>query len=159
VQQQPPQAEVPADADGAGAVLRPALVVDVRDVAQLQPGAAVEGGQRDLDPGDVAADLPGHREGARWVAGLDDAVGVALELVEAADPEVTGDRQEPPGNALGRRHRVPDVGRGGRVGAPHGQDAGRAAVALAGLHRPVGGTDLVQGSSGHGPHYAGLRLY
>ena len=41
MQRQTEQAEVPADADRARAELRPALVVDVRDVLQLEPRAVV----------------------------------------------------------------------------------------------------------------------
>src|SRR5512132_985537 len=48
--------EVPADADGPRAVLKPAVVVDVCDVFKREPGPTVGFGfEADLDPGHVIA--------------------------------------------------------------------------------------------------------
>ena len=67
-------------------------------------------GDPHLDPADVAAALPGRGELARRVTGQDGAIGVAVQLILAADAKVAGDRQEPPRDALDVGTGVPEIG-------------------------------------------------
>src|SRR5215472_12893321 len=84
---------------------------------KLQPDPPVRLlGQRYLDPALLPAELPGGGEAVRWVAALDRAARVALELVAATKPQVTGDRQEPPRDALGAGAGVPYVIQAALVG-------------------------------------------
>src|SRR5690349_3123633 len=94
---------------------------------QLQPDPSVRLlGQRYLDPALLPAELPGSGEAVRWVAALDRAARVALELVAAAKPQVPGDRQEPPCDALGVRAGVPHVIQAALVGLADGDHPGLA---------------------------------
>src|SRR5262249_58129725 len=85
---------VPADPDGAGTELRPAGVIDMRDVLELETGATLAVvRQIDLDPAHLAAELPGDRQMAWRLAARDLAACVALQLIAAAEPQVARDRQ------------------------------------------------------------------
>src|SRR5215475_11702170 len=127
------QCQIPADAHRARPELGPQFVRDVSDMLQLQPDPPI-GLLREayLDPTALAAELPCGGEAVRRVAALDRAARVALELVAAAHPQVTGDRQEPPWDALGVGARVPEVVDGALVGLADGEHAG-----LARLQRPA----------------------
>src|SRR5262249_56374734 len=82
VRGQSAQREPPAHSARGGAELRPALVVDLRDVLQLEAGAALRlRPQPQLDPGDPPTELPGGGEAPGRVAALDRPAGVALELI------------------------------------------------------------------------------
>ena len=61
------EGQIPADAYGARAELVPPLVVDERDVLEPERGVVTRGGEAHLDPRDLAAELPCHREVARCV--------------------------------------------------------------------------------------------
>src|SRR6266545_3092761 len=107
---QPEQPEVPADPDRAWPELRPAFVVDVRDVLQFEPCAAVGlGREPQLDPRHFAAELPRRADAVRRGAALDRAAGVAFELVAPALAQIARDRQKPAWDALRVGARVPDV--------------------------------------------------
>jgi hypothetical protein len=92
---------VPADAGPAVPVLVPHVeVVDRGDV--FEPQARTSVGvvtQLPLDPADRAPEFPRHVQVSGWVAGGHLTGGVALELVVAADPQVTRE-------TLARRHGV-----------------------------------------------------
>src|SRR5215472_12742191 len=94
---------------------------------KLQPDPPVRLlGQRYLDPALLPAELPGGGEAVRRVAALNRAACVALELVAAAKPQVTGDRQEPPRDALGVGAGVPHVIQAALVGLADGDHPGFA---------------------------------
>jgi hypothetical protein len=97
--------------------------------------------QRDLDPGDLAAELPGDPVPARWFARLDGAAGVALDAVPAAFAQITGHRKEPAADPLGAGHGVPQVVDVGWVGVLHRQAARREALVL---DRPDTAGDLAK---------------
>jgi len=124
--------KVPAHAHGAGAVLVPEFVVDVRHMLQLEPRPA-RGllDETHSDPRGLAAVFPRHREMARRLARPDLAAGVALELVAAAEAQVARDREEPAREALGIGESVPQVVDAGVVGARGDEHARRAALVLA----------------------------
>ena len=137
------QARIPADADGARAVLIPTLVVDVGRVFQGELRLTVRrASQADLDPADVAAELPGSGEGVGFVAALDRPAGIALELVIPAEPEVAADRQEPARDALSAGAGFPEVVDGGVVGLADGRDPGFAGLEPATTHHPLDAVDL-----------------
>src|SRR5262249_44367608 len=96
---------------------------------ELQPDPPV-GLRREayLDPAALTAELPCGGEAVRRVAAFDRAARVALELVAAAYPQVTGDRQEPPWDALGVSARVPDVVQAALVGLADGDHASLAGL-------------------------------
>jgi len=79
------EGEVPADTDRTGTELRPHGRIDRRLVLELQFGTVTSRAESDLQPGDLRAHLPGDGEVFRRVTAFDHAVGVALELVSAAD--------------------------------------------------------------------------
>src|SRR5690606_38534561 len=96
---EPHEAQVPADAGRARAVLVPEgpVLGDPRGVLQLEPRPGPVGTEAHRDPARVAAELPGRRERARRLARLDRAAGVALDLVLTTLHEVAVDRREPAG--------------------------------------------------------------
>src|SRR4029078_5706159 len=103
------QPELPADAHRAGPELLP-VVFDMRGVAQLEPRACrVDRAERDLEPGDPAAELPGDRELARRDASLDLAAGVAFQLIATAEAQLARDRQEPARAPLRAGAGLPEV--------------------------------------------------
>src|SRR5690606_11438816 len=92
------------------------------DVLQGETGPAVAFfGDADLDPRHLSAELPGGGETVRRVALFDGARGVAFQAVVAPRAEVTADGQEPAGDPLRVRDRVPQVGGVGRVHPAGGQ--------------------------------------
>src|SRR5262249_61813877 len=116
---------LPADAHRAGPELGPRVLGDMGDMLQLQPDPPVRPlAEAYLDPAALATELPGGGEAVRRVATLDRAARVALELVAAAHLKVTGDRQEPPPQAVGGGAAVPNGGKGGLVGPAGGDHPG-----------------------------------
>ena len=75
----------------------------------LRAGRGREGDGQSRVERNSAGDMPaeGHERG--------DTARVALELVAAAGPEITADRQEPPGDPVGIGQGVPQVSQAGRV--------------------------------------------
>ena len=129
------EGQIPADAYGARAELVPPLVVDERDVLEPERGVVTRGGEAHLDPRDLAAELPCHREVERWFARGDGAARVALQLVVTADAEIARDGKEPSRDALGVRERIPHVlGRGVVCALP--DDHPRRLAVVRGRHRP-----------------------
>ena len=118
-------------------------------------------GQLDVDPGDVAAVLPGDRQRGAAVAGGDLTAGVALELVAPAEAQVAADRQEPPRDALRGGDRVPEIVDRGLVGALGDDGPTGSPVPLAVAHRPrdrsqvPGDVDLIV----HGRSYAYTLIF
>src|SRR5919112_509772 len=139
------QAQVPAETGGTRPELTPELVRDMRDVFQLEAGAAVAlRRETHLDPAHRAAVLPGGRVRVRLVAPGYGAAGVALELVVAALLEVAGDGQEPARDPLGAGHHIPQV-----VDVGVEDLAERRDLRLAGLQLPAAlgapdGADLLR---------------
>src|SRR5262249_37681029 len=129
---EPHQGHVPADADGTGAELRPAGVVDVGDVLELEMGATLAVVRKiDLDPAHLTAELPGDRQMARRLAARNLAARIALQPIAAAEPQLARDRADPARDAFGVGDGVPH-GRGrGVVAAARDDHAGRTAVVLA----------------------------
>ena len=70
---------------------------------------SVDLGQLHGQPAGGTHELPGHREQPRWLAGLDLAAGVALDLIAPAQLEIAADGSEPARQPLGRGQGVPDV--------------------------------------------------
>ena len=103
------ECQIPSDADRAGPVLVPLVVVDVRDVLEAERRGVTRGAQVHLDPRHLAAVLPRDREMARRFARGDRAARLAFELIAPTDAEVTRDRQEPPRDAVRVRQGVPHV--------------------------------------------------
>src|SRR5439155_22857008 len=120
--------------------LRIGLVGTGRD-ARIAPALAAQ--RPDLDPAHLPAVLPGGGEAHRRLAPLDRAPGVALELVAAAQAQVTRDGQEPRGDALGTRTRVPDVLDGRVVRLAHGQHPRLTGFEDARTDLPAHGVDLL----------------
>ena len=137
---------VPADADGARAELGPELVVDVGDVLEQEPRASAGlGREAQLDPRGRSAVLPCRRQAVGRLAPLDRPGRVALQLVPAARPQVAGDREEPPRQALGVGARVPEVLGRRPVDARDGERAGLAGRERAAADRAVDAADLMGG--------------
>jgi len=127
VPRQADQRQIPADAHRAGPELGPPFVGDVGDVVQLEPDPSPGPlGKADLDPAGLTAELPRGGETVWRVATLDRAARVARELVAATQPQVTGDRQEPPWDALGIGAGVPDVVQAALVRLADGDNSGLA---------------------------------
>jgi hypothetical protein len=97
------QAQLPSDADRAGAVAVPVIRGGRRVVRQLEHGAGAVRGEGHGHPAHVAVVLPGDGERPGRVARQHVAAGVALELVATADAQVARDRQEPAGDPARRR--------------------------------------------------------
>src|SRR5215217_3595492 len=127
----------------AGTKLLP-VIVHVGDVLEFEARtlrAFVE--DPHLDPADAAAELPRCGEFAGRIAGENGAVGVAVEVISAADAKVAGDRQEPPRNAFDARAGVPQVGGVGVVRLADGDDAGLYCLQRPVADRALYGTDLL----------------
>src|SRR5258707_9013304 len=138
------EAHVPADAHGTGSEFGPALVIDLGGVLKLERGRAVSlRVQPDLDPADLAPEFPGRPEALRWVAALDSAARIALDLEAAAKPQFAGDWQEPTGDAFRIGARVPEVVDAGLIGLADRHDPGLARRYNAGPAQPSHGADLV----------------
>src|SRR5215207_8692146 len=122
------EGQVPADAHGSRTELLPHVVADGGDVLELQTGASVGIlGEVHLDPTGVFPVLPGQRQVTGRLTGGDLPAGISLQLVAAAQAQVARDRQEPAGNALDARQRVPQI-LDRRVVAPAGADDPRRAA-------------------------------
>src|SRR5205807_2205402 len=65
--------------------------------------------QAQLDPAHLPAELPDSREAMGRLASLDQPTRVALHLIATALAQLPGDGQEPPGDPLWIRARVPHV--------------------------------------------------
>jgi hypothetical protein len=139
------QRQVPADADRAGTELVPQIaVVDQGHVLEPQAGPALGVlAQPDVHPAHRTTELPGEGQVGGRVAGGHLARGVALELVAAAQPQVTLDGEEPAGDALAVGDRVPHVVDGRVVGALDHHGASRLTVALQRPHLALLGVDAV----------------
>ena len=104
------QREVPADANGAGAVLFPEVLGHVRDVFELELGALGGAGrQAYVHPAGLPAEFPCDAERFRRLALCDGAPRVAFELIASAWFQIAGYRQKPARNALGVGERVPQI--------------------------------------------------
>src|ERR1700746_3580916 len=91
---------------------------------QLEPGLpAGLRGEAHLDPADLAGELPGRGEAVRRIAALDGAARVAFQLIAAAQPQVTGDRQEPSWDPFRVGAGVPGVVEGAVIGLADGHDS------------------------------------
>src|SRR5215467_11625691 len=147
---QPHESAVPADAHSTRPELCPALVVDVGDVLELQPGRAVRlTGKRHLDPADLAAELPGGGEALRPVAAFDRPARIALEVEPASHAQVSRHRQKPPPDPLCVSARVPQVIGRGRVALADGHDPRDTRFEDAGAELAPDGADLM-GDFNHG---------
>src|SRR6516165_3342772 len=114
------------------------------DMRQLQPDPPVRLlGQGYLDPALLPAELPRGGEAARRVTALDRAARVALKLVAAAEPQLTGDRQEPPRDALGVGASVPNIIQAALVGLADGDHPGLARLQHPAADRSADLADLV----------------
>src|SRR5579864_2002197 len=124
VERQAQDHHVPADAYRTGAELGPPFIADARDVLDLQSRLVGRlGRQPHFDPAHLAPELPGGEEALRWVTPFDRAARVAYELVTAAELQITRDRQEPSGDALGIGTRIPDVLDSGAIRPADGDGA------------------------------------
>src|SRR5690606_9496922 len=115
-----------------------------------QARALALGREGERDPTDAAAVLPGGFDAPWPVALLDEAAGVALELVAPALAQLAGDRQEPAPEALGGGEGVPQVVGAGGVAARGVLGGGGLAVALPVLDAARHGGGVVLEVRGHG---------